>query len=73
MQHVSEGDEDKENGRQYNDAGGGGSGVMQISDKIGDNELLVKHIRSTSSIASRSAVLDQGRIKQLEQIVDRMP
>ena len=46
---------------------------MQISDKIGDNELLVKHIRSTSSIASRSGVLDQGRIKLLESIADKMP
>jgi hypothetical protein len=46
---------------------------MQISDKIGDNEILVKHIRSTSSIASRSGVLDLARIKQLEQIVEKMP
>jgi hypothetical protein len=46
---------------------------MQISDKIGDNELLVKHIRSTSSIASRSGVLDQGRIKLLESITEKMP
>ena len=70
-------DEDKENGRQNNEVGGfgggAGSGVMQISDKIGDNEILVKHIRSISSIASRSGVLDQGRIQLLEQIVDRMP
>lgn len=71
-------DEDKENGGQNNgdggfNSGGGGSGVMQISDKIGDNEILVKHIRSISSIASRSGVLDQGRIQLLEQIVDRMP
>lgn len=46
---------------------------MQISDKIGDNEILVKHIRSTSSIASRSGVLDLARIKQLDQIVEKMP
>lgn len=58
-----EANEDKENMGQNNEDGGfnsgvGGSGVMQISDKIGDNEILVKHIRSISSIASRSGVLD---------------
>jgi hypothetical protein len=46
---------------------------MQISDRFGENELLVKHIRSTSSIASRSGVLDIGRIKHLAQIVDKAP
>lgn len=46
---------------------------MHISDRNGDNELLVKHIRSTSSIASRSGIFDIARIRQLANIVDHMP
>ncbi len=65
---------DKENDYvQSDNAGGVAAGFMQISDRFGENELLVKHIRSTSSIASRSGVLDIGRIKHLAQIIDKAP
>lgn len=46
---------------------------MHISDKHVDNDQLVKHIRSTSSIASRSGVFDAAKIRQLAQIVDQAP
>ncbi len=49
--------EDKENAGQIEEEGGYG-GDMQISDKQGENEQLVKHIRQTSSIASRSTIFD---------------
>jgi hypothetical protein len=36
---------------------------MHITDRQGDNEQLVKHIRSTSSIASRSGIFDAARLR----------
>ena len=48
-------------------------GEMHISDRLGDNDLLVKHIRSTSSVASRSGVFDAARVRQLAQIVGQVP
>lgn len=46
---------------------------MQISDKQGENEQLVKHIRQTSSLASRSTVFDAQRVHQLAKIAARAP
>jgi hypothetical protein len=46
---------------------------MQITNKPGDNEMLVKHIRSTSSIASRSGIFDVAKLRQLAVIVDQAP
>ena len=46
---------------------------MQISDRPMDNEALVKHIRSTSSVASRSGIFDVARANQLARIVDSVP
>jgi hypothetical protein len=46
---------------------------MQISNKLGDNEILVRHIRSTSSIANQSAIADLSRQRQLAKVVDSMP
>lgn len=48
-------------------------GTMHITDRHGDNELLVKHIRSTSSIASRSGIFDVARMRELARIVDHVP
>jgi len=39
--------------------------MMQITERMVDNDVLVKHIRSTSSIASRSGVYDAARLRQL--------
>jgi hypothetical protein len=46
---------------------------MHITDRQGDNELLIKHIRSTSSIASRSGIYDAARLRQLAQVVGHAP
>ncbi len=42
---------------------------MQISDKHGENEMLVKHIRQTSSIASSIGMNDVARLQKLAKVV----
>lgn len=46
---------------------------MHITDRAGDNEVIVKHIRSTSSIASRSGIMDAARVRQLATLVEVAP
>jgi len=43
---------------------------MQISDKFGENEMLVKHIRQTSSVASSVGMNDVIRVQKLAKIVN---
>ncbi len=70
--------EDKENeADEYEEEEGGyGSGPpgeMQISDKYGENEMLVKHIRQTSSIASSVGMNDVIRVQKLAKVVKVAP
>ena len=70
--------EDKENeGDEYEEEdvgyGGGPPGEMQISDKYGENETLVKHIRQTSSIASSVGMNDVIRVQKLAKVVKAAP
>jgi hypothetical protein len=40
--------------------------MMHITDRLGDNEVLVKHIRSTSSIGgNKSGVFDAVRVHKM--------
>jgi hypothetical protein len=43
---------------------------MQISDKFGENEMLVKHIRQTSSVASSIGMNDMIRVQKLAKVVN---
>jgi hypothetical protein len=60
--------EDKENDYEEEDVGP--CGEMQISDKFGENEMLVKHIRQTSSVASSVGMNDVIRVQKLAKIVN---
>lgn len=46
---------------------------MQISDKYGENEMLVRHIRQTSSITSSVGMNDVIRVQKLARIVNLAP
>jgi hypothetical protein len=43
---------------------------MQISDKFGENEMLVKHIRQTSSVASSIGMNDMIRVQKLAKVAN---
>jgi uncharacterized protein len=53
--------------------GPSGGGEMQISDKYGENEMLVRHIRQTSSITSSVGMNDVIRVQKLAKIVNTAP